>query len=401
MCRILNFQRNSTKFASNLVRRSRGIAFAVTAAVTLCLGANAQAQTLAQQQLVPTAANMQDAPVSSAVALDFNDEAAVNAAYSVLNDISQVEPASYRGQGGRRSRAHHSHVAANPCNAGCDVSFYVNAESLWLDRTGDDFFSLSRNTFLPEFDYEWGGRYSAGQLLDCVNGWEGVYVGPFDWTRGLAISGAGNLQSNLRAFNGYTSADIDTFNNADLHSQQWRSEMQSFEANRRWFTWDVLSTMIGVRYIDYEENYAFFSSSAQGVGLQRERVTNQMAGLQVGADMVYPMSLRANMGFRGKAGVYGNFQERRAFLNNAGTTLINAADGETTWGGQLEIGILANYHIVPSIRVTAGYEFWWLANMATIPGQGPSLITPATGTTVFDGEDVILHGGSLGAQILF
>lgn len=58
---------------------------------------------------------------------------------------------------------------------------------LWLRRSNDKFFSLSRNTFLPDFDYEFGGRYTVGGSTDCVNGWEGVYTGPYDWQRQTAM----------------------------------------------------------------------------------------------------------------------------------------------------------------------------------------------------------------------
>ena len=40
-----------------------------------------------------------------------------------------------------------------------------------------------------------------------------------------------------------------------------RQRLNSFEINRRWWTWDVLSTMIGMRYVDYQEDYVFLSES--------------------------------------------------------------------------------------------------------------------------------------------
>ena len=51
----------------------------------------------------------------------------------------------------------------------------------------------------------------------------------------------------------------------------------------------------------------------KGVGTYRNRIKNRMAGVQIGADIFYPVSLRGNFGFRGKAGVYANFDETNVY----------------------------------------------------------------------------------------
>jgi hypothetical protein len=294
-----------------------------------------------------------------------------------------------------------SYCPTDGCVTGCDVSWYVNYDALWLRRSNDSYFSLSRNSYLPDFDYEFGGRYTVGQLWDCVNGWEAVYTGPFDWQRQNAVLGPGNLQSRFIPSAGYTAAEIDTFNNADQHVQAWQSELNSFELNRRWWTWDVISTMIGVRYVDYQEQFLFLSDSAQGLGRYQNNVQNRMAGAQIGADMLYPVSLRANFGIRGKAGVYANFDEQNVLLQNAATTLLNAGDNSVDVAGLIEMGVFTTYQIVPSVRLTAGYEFWYMPGVVTVPGQSPEIVNPSTGTRLDNDSEVFLHGGSLGVQVLF
>ncbi len=413
MRKILTFPRNGSAAVSAVVRSSRLALIGASLAVTFCLASAARAQTLAQQ-LAPTTMSLQDGPVTNAFAQSVTGggsdsqqrtsaagalTAGVdNAAYSVLSDTSSVQQASYRRLG---RGVEYVPAANNPCNPGCDVSYYFNYEALFLRRENDERFSLSRNSFMPDFDYEFGGRYTIGNLLDCVNGWEVVYAGPFDWQRQATVTGTGTLQSQLQPLNGYTAAQISAFNSADVHSQAWRTQLQSYEFNRRWWVWDVISTMIGMRYVDYEEDYLFFSSGAAGTGLYSERLDNQLVGGQLGFDMLYPVSLRANVGVRGKAGVYANFSDRRTNLNNAGTAILNAGDSDVDVAGLFELGIFTNYHIVPSVRVTAGYEFWYLPGIATVPEQRPSLVSPASGTTVFDRDDLFLHGGSLGVQVLY
>lgn len=387
----------SVAVAHRTAKTALGFCLAVTYS---CLGV-ASAQ-LPAQTLAPTASGSGNgsmvtfASTSGRSLSDDSNIPTVDASYSLLNDYSSVQPASYTAPGAM------AYQGGNVCGAGCDVNYYVNVEALYLRREDDSRFSLSRSSFIEDWEFELGGRYTVGNLENCVDGWEATYVGNFEWSRFGSATGAGTLQSRLLPLNGFTANEVSAFNNADAHVQAYEARMQSFEVNRRWWTWDVLSTMIGVRYVDYEEDYRFFSSrSGTGIGVLSESVDNQMLGLQAGGDLLYPISLRGNVGFRGKAGVYANFDERATFLSNAGTTVVNSGDTDVKVAGLFEFGVIGNYHILPSVRLTAGYEFWYMPGLATVPEQGPALVSPAMGTTVFNEDDVILHGGSAGIQILF
>jgi len=394
MRKILLLPRNGLVVIQAAFRQVSLVAFGASLTVTLCCSSLATGQTSSQYVTPAAAALYTGGPVSGQASPAAFQLSASDASYSLSSDATRVEPASYMGGGG-------SYCPTDGCVTGCDVSWYVNYDALWLRRSNDSYFSLSRNSYLPDFDYEFGGRYTVGQLWDCVNGWEAVYTGPFDWQRQNAVLGAGNLQSRFIPGSGYTAAEVNTFNNADQHVQAWQSELNSFELNRRWWTWDVISTMIGIRYVDYQEQYLFLSDSAQGLGQYQSKVQNRMAGAQIGADMLYPVSLRANFGVRGKAGVYANFDEQSVLLQNAATTLINAGDNSVDVAGVIEMGVFTNYQIVPSVRLTAGYEFWYLPGVVTIPGQSPQFVNPSTGTRLDNDSEVFLHGGSLGVQVLF
>lgn len=396
MRKILLLPRNGFAVLRAALRQVSLVAFGASLTVTLYCTGDASAQSHANYVTPAAATNYQGGPVSGPANQPASKPAASNASYSISSDSTRVQPASFFSDMGT------TFSGGNACvTPGCDVSWYANYEALWLQRNNDKFFTLSRNSFLPEFDYEFGSRFTVGRLFDCVNGWEAVYAGPFDWQRQNAVLGAGDLQSRFFANGGYTAADINTFNNADQHIQAYRSELQSFELNRRWWTWDVLSTMIGVRYVDYQERFLFLSDSARGLGNYQHNVENRMAGAQIGADMLYPVSLRGNFGVRGKAGVYANFDEENILLQNAGTTLLNAGDNDVELAGLIEMGVFGNYQIVPSVRLTAGYEFWYVPGVATIPGQTPQLVNPSSGTQVDNEKELFLHGGSVGVQVLF
>ncbi|MCR9296230.1 MAG: hypothetical protein NXI32_26255 [bacterium] len=394
MRKILSFQRTKST-VRNVIR---GVAFGATIAVTFGLSSGAHAQTMAEQ-LAPTATGLQGSPVSNAVANNDQYPMSVNdAGYSVLSDNSQVEPAQFLGE---EFFPTGNYGYGSPCDPGCDVSAYGRVEALYYRRQGDKYFTPIRNAFLDEFAWQEGVRVTLGCLMNCTNGYELSYIGPFEWERQATLRGNGNLQSLLRPSNGYTFNDIDTFFDADVQGLSVRSKLNSIEANYRWWAWDAFSTLVGLRYINFEEEYSFSSAGANGAGIHFEGVDNQMAGIQIGADWMYPFCIRGNSGFRGKGGVYANVAERRSLLINDGTLLINAGDSSTDWAGVFEFGWFANYYVIPQLRFSAGYDFWWMTQMATISEQRPTSITPATGTTVFSEDDVLVHGASLGVELIF
>ena len=410
MRKILVFPRNGVAALRAALRQVSLAAFGASLTVTSCCSSDATAQTHANYVTPAAAMNFQDAPVSGKLPQPLSGLAASDASYSVAEDNSSVQQAQY-GLGNAIDTAmnrlvtdaggNNNYGASDPCGAGCDVTGYGSAEALWLRHGNEKYFSMSQNSYLPDYEYELGGRFTFGRLSNCVDGWEGVFVGPYKWDRQANVIGPGNLQSRFIPEGGYTAAEVDTFNNADQHFQIWESKLTSFEVNRRWWSWDVLSTLIGGRYVDYSENFLFQSSSAKGVGIYRNRIKNRMAGVQIGADIFYPVSLRGNFGFRGKAGAYANFDETNVYLQNAATTIVNAGDNSVNLAGLIEMGVFGNYQLVPSVRLTAGYEFWYMPGIVTVPGQGPQYVNPSTGSQADNDSELLLHGGSLGAQIVF
>jgi len=294
-----------------------------------------------------------------------------------------------------------------PCyTPGCDVSWYVGYEALYLRRDGDDNFTMSRFNRMPKFDYEIGrigGRITAGRLFDCHNGIEAVYTGPFKWQRSSDVtSNAGTLISNFVPSGDFDLSSINTFNNANQHVQTYQAKFNSYEVNRTWWTWDVLQTLVGLRYVNYEEDYAFSTARAGvGTGLFQSSINNNAVGPQIGAQLIRPASLRANYGIKGKAAVLANFNDSNTFMSNAGTVLISSSDKSVDVAGLVEMGVFANYQIVPSVRLTAGYEFIYLPRFATVPGQGIGAVNLNSGSSVMTDSDVFLHGASAGVQILY
>lgn len=287
-----------------------------------------------------------------------------------------------------------------PCDAGCDVSYYGTAEALYFRRENDERFSLSRASRMSPFDYEWGGRLTVGRLIDCVNGYEFAYAGPFKWTRDSVRNGAG--QDSRLTTVGLLPVAISTFDGADFHSQTYQARLNSYEVNRRWWAWDVFSVLVGLRTVDYRESYGFNSiRNNVGSGLYLDSTKNLMVGPQVGGDLMTPVGLRTLIGIKGKAALLGNFARNEILLQNAGTSILDSVDSSIKVAGLFEFGGYAKYSLTPSIRLHGGYEFWYVPGVATVPGQSLHVVSPQTGERVRAKEELLLHGASFGAQILF
>ena len=80
------------------------------------------------------------------------------------------------------------------------------------------------------------------------------YVGPFEWQASGETSGAA---PNSRFFVPNGDVDISAFNDAEFHRQTYESTLHSVEINERYFDWDTMSCLLGLRYIDFQEDFSF------------------------------------------------------------------------------------------------------------------------------------------------
>ena len=285
----------------------------------------------------------------------------------------------------------------------CDINWYVNVEGLFFRREGDRRFTLTNTHFMNNVDFEFGGRFTAGKMFDCVNSFEFVYAGPFQWSRRSDVSGPGTINSNFIAGPGGLAAG---FNGADRHIQDLRQELSSYELNRRWWAWDAVSTLIGIRYLRYEDRYSLISlrpplGAAPLSSLYQDETDNNMVGLQVGGDVYMPTSLRTLVSFKGKAGLYGNFTTRDVLLGNDGAATLRNGDDDVELSGLIEIGMNGIYQVTPSVRLTAGYEAWFMPGVATTSQQIPRFLTAGSGASTRVSDDIVFHGFNFGTQVLF
>ncbi len=316
-------------------------------------------------------------------------------------EYSQI-PSSYMSGGSYSGYASQSGLSSgNPCCPENCHSYYAGYEALYIQRKADEAFTLSRGNRLGGYDYEFGNRITLGQMLDCTDGVELVYTGPLKWTRSrIDQSNTGSLNTVFTPSGGYLASQIDTYNGAIRHIQVQQSELQSYEANRRWFVLDVMSTLIGLRAIQLDGSFLFDSVAPDlGAGFFRTRSKNFLVGAQCGADIYRPIGQRLSVGSRSRIGFFANFHEGETVLANRGTYLLFASDKSVGAAAMIQYAVSARYRILPHVAAVGGYEAWVLTRVQSDSDRDYSTINPNTGVSYSAKDTVIFHGATGGLEI--
>lgn len=287
------------------------------------------------------------------------------------------------------------------CGRGCPPSWYVQGEALYFVNEGSGPVSLSDAFALPEFSNELGLRLTVGRRWDCSEALEVVYVGPLKWQVAGEFSG---FPLNSKFAVPDADVNISAFNGAEFHRQTYESRLHSVEINERFFDWDTMSCLIGLRYLNLRERFSFESRDPAPLaeeGLFTVGTRNHLIGPQCGLDVIYPIgaSNRLSLSTKTKLGIYANFAEGEVRLVNAGVQELDNSDDGVAFAFQGELGVRANLRVTRRLSVHCGYELWYLCGLALADGQTVSPLTQATGTNLEKDQDTWFHGVTLGGQI--
>jgi len=282
------------------------------------------------------------------------------------------------------------------CCGDCPPAWRARVEALSLNYEHNNGVSLSDHFFLRDFGYENGARVSLIRHIDCLDAWELAYVGPYEWHEFGHFNGVG-LTTPLNAT---APVSISEFVNATQHSQSYRTRLNSGELNRRWYGWDVISTLAGVRYINIDEVYRFDSIGQTSTGELRVENTNNLFGPQVGMELMYPIGhWMTSMSVKGA--LLLNAADGSFFLRNNGVVEIDNSDDDFELGSLIELSYGFSYQLTPAIKLRGGYEFWWINGVALVPGQIANPLTRSTGRHTDRNEDVVYHGATAGLEIIW
>jgi hypothetical protein len=195
-----------------------------------------------------------------------------------------------------------------------------------------------------------------------------------------------------------TTLNLSEFNNATLHTQNYRSQLNSLELNRRWFGWDVISTFAGVRYLNVGEDFLFDSTGAVGTGVLAVETNNHLFGPQVGMELMFPLG-RWMTTSTIKGGMFANATDGNALMINNGILQFAASDDDIEFAANLEFGYFVSYQVTPRIKIRGGYEFWWLCGLALAPDQLTNTLTASSGSKVGTNSGTYYHGATAGVEV--
>lgn len=296
-------------------------------------------------------------------------------------------------------------AGGDACGPTCDPYRYVAVDALYMMNNGAQNRGFPALFSMDDFEFELGPRVTVGFVPDCREGYEFSFVGPFNWETGSSRTDpAGGLGSPLVPGLPVPASDLTSFSGATFQEQRHEAEYFSFEMNRTKIGWDVIKLLHGIRYIEYSEDYFFFSdplAAGANPGLLRSSTENRLIGAQVGIDLTYPMTCRLWSDVRARAGAYANFAENSFQLVNNGALRVFNEDDAVSLAGAFELGGGFRYYLTNNLHIRAGGELWYITQIATAQDQFGQTIRPTTGRNMDDGDDVFMVGVTVGGEWKF
>ncbi len=284
----------------------------------------------------------------------------------------------------------------------CWPAWYVRGEALLISNETYDRVSLTRDFELAPFAYESGMRITAGRRRDCSDGWEVSYMGGLDWISEAEVTGENLSGTRLVSANGQV--DLSAFSQANYQYQRYKSSLFSIEAHQRYYDWDTMTCLLGIRYLDLSESYDFLSQRPinDGVetGLFQSRIQNRLIGPQAGVEMLHPVGATNILTVSGrlKGGIYANIVDGRTQVINADVVQFDNRVETFQIAGIFELGFNAHLQLTRRLSAHAGYELWYLPGVALAPAQNVSPMTLDTGNRIRTDREAWFHGLSLGGQ---
>lgn len=285
-------------------------------------------------------------------------------------------------------------------SAACPPRWYAVGDAFALVREGGERTTLSQAFSLPDWDFQLFGRLTAGYTRDCLNGWEVTYIGGGKW-RNTATATGTDLDSRLVAGIDIDPADLQPFNNAVFHSQQYESELHSAEVMRKWFGWDVISVSKGVRWIRLDDEFAFFSINGTGdTGLALVDLQNDLILAQLRLELMRPLG---SLTYGGKlaGGIGLNFNNGLFRVTNNGNPVIDNFSDSEEFAYTVEAGYFAYYRVTPCITARVGYEGLLIGGLALANEQIRGPLTSASGLAFEEHGVIFVHGGFAGVEVVW
>jgi hypothetical protein len=277
-------------------------------------------------------------------------------------------------------------------------NFLAGAEVLSLRRSNDSGGSVSTGAGFDRFGRELAGRYTLAKLNGTVDRTEWVFTGPFEWERTTTI--AGPVSTTLQT-GSLPSSALGALQNSQLQLQDQSTSLSSFEWNHRWTGDGLSSFMSGFRLFDHDERYRLQGTQSVSSGEFRTSTDNVLAGMQIGVQLVRPLSQRLTVGTATNLGLYGNFAKGTYSLSNDGSLIGSGRDDafRITWAAQPNVS--AQYRLTQNSAIYCGYEALYFRGLATVADLRLGNVVASEPFSLRARDDQLFYGWTVGLSAKF
>jgi len=263
-------------------------------------------------------------------------------------------------------------------------------------RPGDESLTFSAGGPLGTFGSDLASEITVGYMTNPIDCYEFTYMGSLNWNRSLDSSGP--VSSLL------SSSDptwLTHFQNADLHQQTHSALYRQYGLNRRWLTDDIGNSSIGLRVIDYSEQYRLRSSTSTGQGLYGLDTSNLLVGLASGMELWRPVSQRAALGGSIDGGLYANFAQASNQASDGNGRSASVDDQDLSLAASLTVHLRARYQLRSWAGLYGGYRWMVVSGLATVDDQAPEPLSNAMSLSTSSDATILLHGFDAGLELKF
>jgi hypothetical protein len=206
-------------------------------------------------------------------------------------------------------------------------------------------------------------------------------------------------QTFTESFNGLDFDDLVQFDAA------YSSELHNFELNLHKNIRPGVTVFAGYRFLELDELFSIQAREVlpeePAIEISRTNVSNQLHGLQFGAQARVFERSRFTLDAGGSAGLYGNHAKQTMFVRDDGANypLQTISDTEVAFVG--DISITGVYRLRDHVSLRAGLQMMWLTDVALAPEQTQTNNFRTNTFAVDNGSDVFYFGGFAGVQCDF
>ena len=265
-----------------------------------------------------------------------------------------------------------------------------------LRRPGDESYTLSQAGQLGTFGSDLANQITIGYLTNPIDCYEFSYLGSLNWNRGLDSTGPVNssVSSNDPQW-------LAPFQDADLHQQKHSAGYRQYDLNRRWLTDDIGNSSLGLRMIDYSEQYGFRSVRGTQEGLYRIDTSNLLVGMASGMELWRPISQRLAVGGAIDGGLYANFADASIDARTSGGKRAFAGDEDLSLAASFGVHLRTRYQLRSWAGLYGGYRWMVLSGLATVDDQAPVPLSDNISLSTSSDATILFHGFDVGLELKF